>query len=252
MTAPHRYGTVLCLALAAVLWPAAGSLASIDLAIHISNLSFKYDEGQNGSLFDAMSIAGGSGIYGQATRVSRIDFFLGGSIQGSLLSTDKPYVDFLIHGIHKIPVGGGVVTTTSTGPSFGFDLLCPTLGGRFLALDLDAVNVTYIRNADGPFVQFTFIAGGPSAAVVMQNLPFGLEIDEGQPITVRVSSVNISNLVEAGGYLTGFLAKGGTADVIGLQVPEPASFAVLLALGVAGLEIGAWKRRRRRQRWTGA
>ncbi|MBU4399042.1 MAG: hypothetical protein KKE86_06860 [Planctomycetes bacterium] len=244
----RRFLVILGLAAAAVLAPASTAPASVELRIQITGLSFKYDESQDGSLFDATSIAGGHGTIGEATQVSRIDFFLGGSLHGSLLYGEGLYADFLISGIHNIPVGGGVVNTTSTGPSFGFDLLSsdPALG-RFLALELDAVSVTYIRNQIGSFVQFSFIAGGPSAGVVSQDLPFELEIDEGQPITVRVSSVNITNRVEQGGYLTGFWARSGTANVSGVLVPEPACFAALLGIGVIGLEIRAWRKRRRKR-----
>lgn len=242
-----RFLVILGLAAAVVLAPVSTAPASVELAISISGLNFKYDATQNGSLFDATSIAGGHGTIGEATRVSRIDFFLGGSLHDSLLYEEELYVDFLIQGIHDIPVGGGIVNTTSTGPGFGFDLLSPALG-RFLALELDAVSVTYIRNQIGSFVQLCFIAGGPAAGVVSQDLPFELEIDEGQPITVRISSVNITDMVEEEGYLTEFWARSGTANVSGVLVPEPACFAALLAIGVIGLEIGAWRKRRRRQR----
>lgn len=247
MKRPRRFLVILGLAAAAVLAPMSTAPASVELRIQISGLSFKYDESQDGSLFDATSIAGGHGTISEATRVSRIDFFLGGSLHDSLLYDEELYVDFLIQGIHDIPVGGGFVNTTSTGPSFGFELLSPALG-RFLALELDAVSATYIRNQIGSFVQLSFIAGGPAASVVSQDLPFELEIDEGQPITIRVSSVNIASIEDDGVYLTEFLARSGTANVSGVLVPEPACFAALLAIGVIGLEIGAWRKRRRRQR----
>ena len=57
---------------------------------------------------------------------------------------------------------------------------------EFLALDLDAVTVTYTSSkiGIGNSVRFSFVAGGPSADVVSQDLPFGLVIDPGEPITV--------------------------------------------------------------------
>ena len=54
---------IFCLAITALLASATVSLASVELSIHITGLSSKYDESQNGSLFDANSIAGGNGIY---------------------------------------------------------------------------------------------------------------------------------------------------------------------------------------------
>jgi hypothetical protein len=245
---PRQIATFLVLA-AAVLLPAASSWASVELSINVTTVNFYYNESLGGSLYDSTSIGGGNrelpADYVNATRVSSIDFFLGGELQGRLKSSDKPYVDFLFQGIHNIPVGGGVVSTTTSGAGFGFDLLSPSLGGRFLALDIDTVDVTYVRNDSGGMIQFSFIANGPSAQVVMQNLPFGLSIDEGQPITVRVSSTKLTSITSAGGFLTGFYATNGTADVLATQVPEPVSFVVLMALSVAAWEISIRLRGRR-------
>jgi len=250
MVALRQSGVILFLTLAALFWPVADASASVTpgaLQIQIAGLGFKYDEAQDGSLFDAASIVGGNGLIGEATRVSRIDFFLGGSLHGSLFYSEGLYVDFLIHGIHNIPATGGVVSTTSTGPGFGFNLLSP-VRDEFLALDLDAVTVTYIRNQFGPFLQLSFVAGGPSAGVVSQDLPFGLVIDEGQPITVRVSTLNLINPVEQGGCLIGFSSSGGTANVFGQAVPEPPCFTALLGLGIIILELRARRQRRRKRR----
>ncbi len=250
MVAHHRSLAVICLALAVLLWPASHAPASVTpgaLEIQISGLPFKYDQDQGGSLFDAWSIDGGNGLIGEATGVNRIDFFLEGTLSGSLLYDEGLYVDFLIDGIYDIPSVGGVVNGVSNGPGFGFDLLS-TDRGRFLALDLDMATVTYVRNAMGPFLQLSFVALGPSAGVVSQDLPFDLVLDEGQPITVRVSTLNLTNPVEEGGHLTGFSSQGGVANVFGHVVPEPQSFAFLLGLGVLVFELNQWKRRRRIRR----
>ncbi len=249
----HRFLCILGLAAAAVILPASASLASIGLEIDVVGLNFKYDASQDGSLFDApskesTSIDGGHGLTGEATQVTLINFYLGGVLKGSLLSEtgSELYADFLICGIYDIPSapprGGWSTVTSSTGQQFGFDLM-DSSGKRFLSLELGAVNVTYKSTG------LQFRAQGPSLAVVSQDLPFGLVIDAEQPITVRVSSTTITTSVDkTTGNLTGFWAQGGMATVGGMQVPEPASFAALLAIGVMGLEICSWKKRRRIQR----
>ena len=93
----------LCLAVALVLLPAANSQASLDLAIDITGLNFAYNESQNGSLFDAQSIAGGHGLTSEATQVTQIDFFLGGQKVGTLSYSDGLYCDFLVQGIATFP-----------------------------------------------------------------------------------------------------------------------------------------------------
>jgi hypothetical protein len=232
----------LCMAMAAIFLPAANSQASLDLGIQITGLNFAYDESQNGSLFDAQSIAGGHGLTSEATQVTQIDFFLGGQKVGTLSYSDGLYCDFLVQGIYNIPKGGGVVQATSSGPGFGFDLLSSSLG-EFLALDLDAVTVTYTSSKIGNSVRFSFVAGGPSAEVVSQDLPFGLVIDPNEPISVLVSSSNVSNYTDVGNYVTAFSTTGGTATVSGEQVPEPVCFVVLLGLGMIGLKVWAWRKR---------
>jgi hypothetical protein len=233
---------IFCLTLTTLLALATDSPASVGLDIQIVGLSFKYDESQNGSLFDSNSIAGGHGNISEATRVSQIDFSLGNQLVGSLMNSEGLYCDFLVQGIKNIPKAGGLVNATASGPDFGFDLLTSTQG-RFLALDLETVTVNYIRTQTNSTVKFSFMAGGPSATLLSQNLPFGLVIDPGEPISIVVSSRSVSNRIEVGDYVTAFSTSGGTADVYGDQVPEPAGFAILLGIGVLGLEFQAWRKR---------
>jgi len=248
MTAPRRYGAVLCLALAAVLWPAASSLASVGLTISISGLSFTYDATQNGSVFDAHSILGrgGGDMSTYATRVSEIDFSYtdSGALIGSILSDESPYVDFLIAGASNIKKSGGTVTVTSPAPTFGFDLLTPALG-RFLSLDFSTVKLKYTNRT----IAFDFTVLAKDTDLLSQHLPFNLAIDEGEGISVSVSGTSFSPPVVNDTYLVGFSADGGLGSVTaqGTFVPEPASFAALLVILVVGLEIGAWKKRRQQR-----
>ena len=249
MVAFRQFGSALCLAQAFLFLLAADAPASVTpgtLQIQIVGLDFSYDTAQNGSLFDSTSIAGGHGLIAESTRVSHIDFFLDDALCGSLYNVEGLYVDFLIDNIYNIPAGGGTVNVASNGPGFGFNLLS-SQRGQFLSLDLDAVSVTYIRFQRGSTLLMNFIAGGPSASLVSQNLPFGLTIDEGQPITVRISTSTLDDITTQDGYLTGFESANGTANVYGQTVPEPQSFVALLALGLIFLELSNWRRRRRKR-----
>ena len=60
------------------------------------------------------------------------------------------------------------------------------------------------------------------------------------------------NRTEVGNYVTAFSTTGGTAAVYAVQVPEPASFAILLGIGVIGLEIRAWRKRPASREGNGA
>jgi hypothetical protein len=236
---------LLCLALANLLATASLAPASIELRIQITGLNFQYDESQGGSLFDATSIAGGHGDAAEATPVTRIEFYLGNQLVGALATpAEDLFCDFLVRGIYNIPKKGGAVSTASHGLQYGFDLLSSTRG-RFLALTVDTALVTYTRNQLGSYVQFSFVATGPSAGVVFQDLPFDLAIDAGQPISVRIASAKVTDRVEDSNYVLKFSSINGTGAVYGVVVPEPASFAALLGMGVIGLELRAWRKRRR-------
>jgi hypothetical protein len=246
MKQPRRVLVILGLALAAAVATTSTSLASIDLRINISGLDFKYDSTQNGSVFDAQSILGRGvdEMSTYATRVSQIDFSYGGMLLGSILSDEAPYVDFLIGGALNIKKTGGSVTVTSAVPTFGFDLLTPTLG-RFLSLDFSTVKLRYINRT----IAFDFTVLAKDTDLLFQNLPFGLAIDDAEGISVSVSGTSFTDPIVNDQYLVAFSADGGLGSVTaqGTMVPEPASFAALLVILVIGLETGAWMKRRQQR-----
>ncbi|NLF07871.1 MAG: hypothetical protein GX594_07820 [Pirellulaceae bacterium] len=238
MKAPMRRLQFIIIVAGLIALPVPAAFASVSVDIQITGLDFTYDESQDGSLFDANSILGRTGNSADATRATRAYFYLGGEKAGSSIA--KVYVDFLMRGIHNIPKDGGIATTTSTGQQlFGFDLYDQYFN-CILSLNLDTVTASYTRDASGPVLQFSFSSGGPSVGVVSQNLPYGLFLDEGQLISVRVSSEggSVKDIAYDGNYLSSFNTLGGTGAVYGFQVPEPASFAALLIIGLLGLEIG--------------
>ena len=96
----------------------------------------------------------------------------------------------------------------------------------FLSLDLEDVQVFY----SGSQIGVTGVTG--DVDVALQNLPFGLEIDEGEPVSFSFSGL-ITDLTDNGQFVTSFDASG-TAEVRGEIIPEPASIAML---GLGGLTL---------------
>lgn len=244
---------ILCLTLAAALAPATTALASIDLEIKISGLKFmyKYDAGLGtGSLFDGLgSSAGGHGLTSEAAPLTRIDFTLIDE-QGVRTSagsiTDEVYCDFLMSGIPTISSSGETVTSDDSGSRFGFDLLRSD-GAPLLQLKLNSVSVNYDPGNPSVGIPRFVFASGPATELLSQNLPFPMVLDGKEPISITVSGGGTYGSVD--GYLTQFKSLDGlgTGTVTGVDppVPEPACcFAVLLAIGVIGLEIRAMKKRR--------
>ncbi len=65
-----------------------------------------------------------------------------------------------------------------------------------------------------------------------QSLPFGLAFDTTQPISIVLSSANLTNVTTAGGFVTGFHAAG-TGNISGTLLPEPTTMLLLALSGVA-------------------
>jgi hypothetical protein len=242
----RRYG-VLCLAMVAILGIARVATAAMELDIVVKNLKFSYDRSQNGSLYDGKTIAGGRGNIAEATAVGNIDFIMDGGLVGTLDKAQDPlYCDFLIGRILNIPAGGATpgnpLVAQSDAAGFTFDLLSASRG-RFLQLDFRTAKITFT----GIGLRFSFVADTSSAAMVYQNLPFGLNLDPGLPVSINITGLVASTATPDGQYVQSFYATSGQADVNGIDppaVPEPASFAVLLAFGVLAMEVLARRKRR--------
>jgi hypothetical protein len=202
---------VLCLAAG----PVGASVIQIDLA----GLDLKYD---GSAIYDATSPAGRSGNLSQADPLAGVDFFLDG-LQVGHLGEAVCYADVAVLDVHNIPVSGGTIITGGNGDAFGFDLV--DASGWRLALNINTVTLNYDAG------QFFMTFGGVISSVASQNLPFGLHLDESQPILIATSSTNLTNVTSFGGFLTGF-DYAGTGEITG--APEPCTLA-LAGLGLAGL-----------------
>lgn len=176
-----------------------------------------------------------------ADRLTSMIFLQDGNIIGSYGVADEIFADVRLENINNIPALGGLVTSGGNGDDFGFDLLTP--GGSGLALDVDVFQVFYSGQ------EIAIAAAGTASSVFAQDLPFGLELDPNQTISIVISSTNVRNFTYAGSgatrTVTGFTASS-TGSVRGTLVPEPSSF-VLAVLSVLGILGYGWFNTRRLQ-----
>lgn len=229
---PRKMTQVFILLLGLLLFAAANEtrVHAGSLQIQFTGLNLSYN-GTN--LFDsAFPNTVGSGDPAQSDSLTSMSFYLDGNQVGSLLSSDI-YADVYLAGILNIPDGGGVVNSTGNGGTFGFDLLTENnLPGWGLALNINTMQFFYTGS------KIAIAVSGLASSLGVQSLPFNLEYDPSQPITIIVSSAELTNVTTAGGFLTGFNA-GGTGNVAGqgFLVPEPSSVVVAVLGSLALLPL---------------
>ena len=215
------FAVILCLAVV----PAAASLIEVQL----TGLDFVY---QGNQIHDAGGVAGGNGDPAQADPLTTAVFLLDGIEVGRL--TGNVSADFLVSGVPNLPKAGGIVSATGTG--FGFDLITSSPApASILRLDIQGVQVSYFGNG------ILMAVGGTAENVVSQNLPFGLEMDPLDTISLIFSSSNLTNIVTNGASVTSLKASG-TGSVTGVSAPEPCVLALL------GVGLGGMLARRRKNR----
>ncbi len=209
----------------------AGSAQASILEIQFSGMNMTY----NGSnLFDSgASNTLGLGIRAQADPLETMHFLVDGVQVGSVLTSDIA-ADLYIAGLANIPAGGGLVTTAGNGNAFGVDLLTKASDPAWgLGMQINQLNFAYTG-----FKIAIFVAG-QSTAIGTQSLPYGLAFDPSQPISMALSSANLSNVTTSGGFVTGFQSSG-TGNISGTLLPEPVTMVLMAAGG-----LGVLLRRRR-------
>lgn len=198
-------------------------LSATSLDIQFAGLDLIYD---GSDIYDAENALGGRGDPKKADPLTSVTFLLDGVVAGTLV-TDI-WADVLISGVTEIPISGGTVTSSGSGDTFGFDIHT-SADGWGLGLNLETFEIFYTGG-------HIAIGGGAAASsVAIQSLPFELELDELDTVTIAFSSANLSDVTDDGLFLTGFQASG-TGNISGFAdqgpltppVPEPASALLLL------------------------
>ncbi len=227
----RRLLTTLSLVAGLLIAPAAARATALDLQIIVSGLNLVYD---GTDIYDATSLGGGIGDPSMADALDTMVFQVGGTTVGILTGfTDDIFADVFIADVPALPAGGGTVVSGGNGDGFGFDLLT-SLAGFGLALNLDTVEITF---EDG---SVSILGAGTASSVGSQALPFGLVLDENQPVVISFSG-NAFDITESNGLITGF-ASSGSGEVSGQLVPEPGTLMLGLA-GLVGLAVAGTRRR---------
>jgi hypothetical protein len=213
--------------------PLAASAATINVILSDMDVSYSGST-SGGVLFDSMGgVAGGGMNPIMADEISTAVFEVDGNPVGTLpIAAEEIYGDLrLINVGPTLAKNVFLPSVGANGGGFGFDLF--TSSGFELRLGLTSVSLFINNNV--------FFFTGQANVLPGQNLPFGLQFDETQP--VQFSYTATLPAVQAGAT-TNSAMSSGAFTISGIAIPEPATYAMLCS-GLLAVGVGmVWRPRR--------
>jgi hypothetical protein len=211
---------------------AATHAATINIIL--SDMDVSYAGNSNGGVFfDSMGGVMGGGLNPLlADDLSTAVFEVDNNVVGTLLDTNDP----LYGDLRVINIGATITKNIlnsslgNNGGGFGFDFF--TDSGFKLQLGMTDVDVLVTNGV--------FFFTGEATVLPGQNLPFGLILDESQP--VQISYTATLPAVQAGAT-TNAAISSGALTISGIAVPEPTT-NLLLVSGMGALGFILYRRRR--------
>jgi hypothetical protein len=221
--------------LALLLGAAAPVAQAATLEIQFTGLDLFYD-GNN--VFDnGVHNTTRTGNPADADALTSMQFFLDNTLVHSINS--NVFADIYITNMGAMPSAGGLLTSSGNGNTFGIDLFTSNNNpGWGLAMNIDTMQMFYTGS------RIAISVSGLATSIPVQMLPLGLEFDPSEPLTIVMSSANLTGVTNSGGFVTAMHAAG-TGNVAGVLVPEPGSMA-LLAIGFLGATLLGWRHRNKR------
>lgn len=195
--------------------------------IHFTGLDVQYDS----TTSEIMDL--GMSDMPDLDALTRMTFVVDGEVIADL-SDDAAdlYADVLLEMVPPVPTGSSVVAASGLHyidlwTVLGFDI-------HVLQLDVDDVDISVDTDA------MTFGVTGFSSGVFSQDLPFGLQFDETEPILVEFSGT-LLDFQDDGQWVTSLDAATDGA-LVSMAIPEPSTAVLLATLGLACLLLRAFRR----------
>lgn len=201
--------------------------------IVLSDMDVTYSGGAaggTGSIYDVIGHAGGHLLPSESDELESAVFEMDMVQVGTLMTSaaDHLWGDLKIDGVGTtLPLSAFQSNIGNNGGGFGLDFF--TTSGKSLRLGMNKIDMLLSNGV-------MFFTG--TASVISQNLPFGLKFDATKPIYFSYTAT-LPGIV--GNPATGAMASGAMTISGTMDVPEPASFALV---GFGGLIGGALLRRR--------
>jgi hypothetical protein len=230
-------------ALAVFCVPLIAQAGTINIILSDLDVLYMGDE-MGGAIFDAMGgINGGNLVENESDSIGSAYFEMDGApangtlaastLLNSAANGDDIRLDFLMTNIGPtVPKNVFLPSVGANGNSFGLDFFTDT--GFRLRLNTTSMTLRISNNV------FTFDGEGQ---LYDQNLPFGLVIDQNQPVVYSYTATLPSVPVGGNGFPIAQAVASGALTISGIMIPEPTTNILLCtAFAMIGLYVVRRKR----------